>query len=241
MTSLLAVDIRHQAGSLALQARFEIAASRTALFGPSGVGKSTLLRILAGLISPNAGSISLEGRPLLDTFNKVNIPAGQRQIGLLTQSGALFPHLSVEANVRFGLHSLSQQEQSRRSEEVLELAGLNKLRSRLPARLSGGERQRAALARALVPLPRLLLLDEPFSALDAAHKAELWAALDLYLTRHQIATLLVSHDTGEVWASAESVVRMENGIATETGPPAIMLRQEREAILQQLAERPLQR
>ena len=234
----LAVELEYRAGSLGLRARFGLRLTdgedRGALFGPSGSGKTTLLRILAGLVVPDRGTVRLDGRVLTDKEHGVQVAPGQRQIGLVTQSPALFPHLTVEQNLRFGLRELPEAEQRRRVEELAELLGLALLRSRLPERLSGGERQRVALGRALAPEPRLLLLDEPFSALDMESKAALWAVLDQYLRARGIGTLLVSHDAGEVWARAQTVIRMEGGVAMQQGPPSGMLRRERERALEQL-------
>ena len=231
---LLTVDVEHRAGSLRLQASFALLAAKTALFGPSGVGKTTLLRILAGLVRPQRGTITMAGRILTDTGSAVHIPPGTaRGIGMATQSPALFPHLTVEENLRFGLHGMSRDAQNERVAEMIALLELGLLATRRPAALSGGERQRAALARALAPRPRVLLLDEPFSALDAARKSALWAALSEYLAHRHIATLLVSHDAAEVWASAESVIRMEGGIAATQGTPQAMLAAERAGVLRQ--------
>ncbi len=235
MNASLLVDLRHQAGTLTLRAQFELAAQRTALFGPSGAGKSTLLRILAGLTMPASGRLVLDGRVLVDTQAGISVPPGARGIAFLTQAAALFPHLSVERNLRFGMRTLPAHEQAVRIDELQNLLGLETLLSRLPERLSGGERQRVALARALATRPRLLLLDEPFSALDGAAKARLWAVLELYLAQHSIQSLLVSHDAAEVWAWAERVVRIVDGIATEQGTPQEMLLRERELVLRQFS------
>ncbi len=230
----LHIDLHHQAGALTLRACFTLNADRAALFGPSGSGKTTLLRILAGLQHPQSGTIRLGDRLLTDTSARIYVPPGARGTGLVTQAPALFPHLSVEANLRFGLRALDRAAQQHRLRELFALLQLEPLRTRMPAALSGGEQQRVALARALAPQPRLLLLDEPFSALDGARKADLWAALDPYLRERQIRTLLVSHDPGEVFASAQTVIRIEAGLATQQGPPALILAQERQHTLRQL-------
>ena len=228
------VDLRHQAGTLTLRACFTLNADRAALFGPSGSGKTTLLRILAGLQRPQRGAIRLGDHLLTDTSARIHVPPGARGTGLVTQAPALFPHLSVEANLRFGLRALDRAAQQHRLLELFALLQLEPLRTRMPGALSGGEQQRVALARALAPQPRLLLLDEPFSALDGARKADLWAALDPYLRERNIRTLLVSHDPGEVFASAQTVIRIETGLATQQGPPALILAQERQHTLRQL-------
>ncbi len=237
MSEVLTVDVAYDAGPLALRACFNLQSRRAALWGPSGSGKTTLLRLIAGLLKPRTGSIRLGASTLVDVAADVFLAPGARGLGYLTQTPALFPHLSVEANLRFGLHNLPASEQRRRAQELAHLFGIEPLLARNPARLSGGERQRVALARALAPGPRLLLLDEPFSALDLPREASLWVALEPYLEERKIATLLVSHDPAEVWAHADTVVRLENGVALEQGPPAVMLQQEREQLLRQLAAR----
>jgi molybdate transport system ATP-binding protein len=236
-SDLLEADVQHRAGQLSLKARFTLKAERCALVGPSGAGKSTLLRILAGLVPVANGTVRLEGRTLQDRSGKVHVPAGARRIGFLTQGGALFPHLSVEENLRFGLSRLAIEEQQQRIAALLHLLGIEALRNRQPAKLSGGERQVVALARSLAPGPRLLLLDEPFSALDGDRKAVLWAALLPWLREHRVATLLVSHDAGEVWAGAESVLRMEAGIALKQGTPEEILSRDRDRVLRQFSGR----
>jgi molybdate transport system ATP-binding protein len=231
---LLEVDLRYGVGSLRLEARFVPASERAALFGPSGSGKTTLLRLLAGLARPDEGHIVLDGQTLVDIAHRVWVGPARRGIGLLLQTPALFPHRTVEGNIRFGLYGMPAGVQTERITEIIELLGLGALRNRLPDRLSGGEKQRAALARALAPHPRLLLLDEPFSALDAARKMELWEQLQPFLCSRNIATMLVSHDPAEVWATAQTVIRMENGRAVESGPTAQMMAQERAGVLRLL-------
>lgn len=217
----LDLDLAYEAGPLPIRARLRLQAERAALWGPSAAGKSTLLRLIAGLDRPSAGFLRLDGRTLVDAG--VFVPPGERGIGLLAQTPALFPHLSVEANLRFGLRGLARDEQDARTSELLALLDLEALRARRPEKLSGGERQRTALARALAPRPRLLLLDEPFSALDLPRKHALWAALDSYLSRHGIAALLVSHDPAEVLRWAACVARMEAGVITGVGAPGEVL------------------
>lgn len=240
---LLAVEVHHRAGSLHLHAAFAIGEGRAALFGPSGAGKSTLLRILAGLVQPDRGLVILEGHVLTDAAHGQRVPPGvARGIGMATQAPALFPHLTVQENLLFGLRgpakrrgssSVEPRTAQERVDELITLLDLAPLAKRKPALLSGGEQQRVALGRALAPRPRLLLLDEPFSALDTTHKTLLWSRLDPYLEKHRIASLLVSHDAAEVWTRAQTVIRIENGQATRQGPPATMLAQERGQVLKQ--------
>ncbi|WP_124849733.1 ATP-binding cassette domain-containing protein [Acidipila sp. EB88] len=234
---LLEIHLSHRIGSLPMQASLCLSGERSALFGPSGSGKSTLLRILAGLCQPRDGRVALEGRVLLDTAAAIVLPPADRRIGLVTQQPALFPHLSVQDNLGFGLRHLSPAEQKARIDQPCELFQLNELRSRWPATLSGGERQRVALVRAMVRQPRLLLLDEPFSALDGASKKDTWLALGPYLQQHNIATLLVSHDAAEVWSHADYVVRIAEGSVTAQGPPERILAGERMRALEQFGAR----
>ncbi len=234
MTPLLAIDAEYQAGALALRAHFTLLAQRAALFGPSGAGKTTLLRMLAGLVRPARGTILLHGQPLADSGRRIHLPPADREIGFVTQTPALFPHLTVEENICFGIGTKDLSKKKNRVNELLYLFELEQVRTRLPGRLSGGEQQRVALARALAPPLKLLLLDEPFSALDAARKTRLWIRLDEYLRLRSIAMLLVSHDVAEVWSRAETVVRMEAGVAIEQGPPSEMLHAERDQVLRQL-------
>lgn len=240
MTGPLSVEVEDEAGALALRAGFTLNEPRAALFGPSGSGKTTLLRIVAGLLTPRLGVVRLGERMLLNTAERVCLPAGARGVGFVTQQATLFPHLSVEANLRFGLRGLVAAEANRRVAEVSRLLDLGGWLERRPGRLSGGERQRVALGRALAPGPALLLLDEPFSALDAKGKTELWDRLEIYLHERGIARLLVTHDPGEVWSRADTVVRIANGVAREQGPPQQLLRTEREQALAQWGALPVQ-
>ena len=226
--------MRHTVGALDFRASFTLQQARGALWGPSGAGKSTLLRVISGLLRPREGTVRVGERVLLDRGKDIDVPAGARGTAFLTQTPALFPRMSVERNLRFGLRALPVAEQGRRVDELVALFGLETLLDRFPARLSGGERQRVALARALAPRPELVLLDEPFSALDGERKAEVWQVLDRWLTAQGAAMLLVSHDPAEVWAHAETVVRMVDGKTGEQGPPSQLLAREREAVLRQL-------
>ena len=153
-------------GSFHLQVECTFATDWTVIFGPSGAGKSTLLRLLAGLDQPISGRIALDGRALTETATGLRIPPGHRQTSLVSQQPALFPHLTAAANVAYGLRNLDRAARARRVDEMLDLVGATDLAARRPQDLSGGQAQRVALARALAPAPRLLLLDEPFSALD---------------------------------------------------------------------------
>ena len=173
---MLSFSLDSRRGSFHLQVECTFASDWTVVFGPSGAGKSTLLRLLAGLDHPTNGRIALDGRTLTETAGGLRVPPGHRQTSLVSQQPALFPHLTAAANVAYGLRSpkysgpgysgIARAARARRIDEMLDLVGATELAARRPQDLSGGQAQRVALARALAPAPRLLLLDEPFSALD---------------------------------------------------------------------------
>jgi molybdate transport system ATP-binding protein len=177
----------------------------TALSGASGAGKSTLLRMLAGLMKPDAGIISANGITWFDSSAKINLPPKDRAIGWVPQDAALFPHLNVKDNVTFGL---AKGESHSFANELMERAGLSSLLKQMPSTLSGGQKQRTAIARALARKPSVLLLDEPFAALDEEARRELTGMLHAFHTQLQLTTVLVSH---ERISSADLVVAMENG------------------------------
>jgi putative spermidine/putrescine transport system ATP-binding protein len=185
------------------------------LLGPSGCGKTTTLRMIAGFVTPTSGRIVLAGQRI-DT-----LPPWKREIGMVFQNYALFPHMTAAQNVAFGLkvRHCTPAEMSRRVAEALELVELSGLGERYPSQLSGGQQQRVALARALVIEPRLLLLDEPLSNLDARLRAEVREEISRVQRRLGITTLFVTHDQEEALAMSDRVVVMERGIAVETAPP----------------------
>jgi molybdate transport system ATP-binding protein len=231
---LLEASITQHYKDFSLEVDFRIAANPetpwTILFGPSAAGKSTLLRILAGLATPQQGRITLNAEPLLDTNRRAVVPPGRRNIGFVPQRAALFPHRTVAENIAFGLRHLPPPERNRRVEEMLSLVHAQPLRDRKPARLSGGESQRIAIARALAPRPRLLLLDEPLAALDAAAKPQI---IDC-LRRSGIPILYVSHDLSEIWNLPAQTLLIESGRITAQGPLQQVLAPHRQRLLAQL-------
>lgn len=189
----------------------------TVIFGPSGSGKTTLLRCLAGLDRPQPGSlIRYDDHTWDDTGT--HVPPRARGVGLLFQDHALFPHLSVEANVGYGLHRTPRQQRAAKVRQALENADAGHLLGRKAAGLSGGEAQRVALARALAPDPRLLLLDEPLSALDAPTRAGLRTDLRRILLTANVPTLLVTHDRTEALTLGDRIVVLINGDLRQVGP-----------------------
>jgi iron(III) transport system ATP-binding protein len=193
------------------------ASSRTAIVGPSGCGKTTLLRLIAGFETPDAGSIVLDGTEFAG--NGEVVPAHRRGIGVVAQDGALFPHLSIADNIGFGM----KRDETRRDERIAELAyvvGLDKaILKRRPHQLSGGQQQRVALARAMARKPRLMLLDEPFSALDTGLRASMRKAVAELLEQAGIATILVTHDQAEALSFADQVAVMRDGTFSQLGAP----------------------
>ncbi len=191
--------------------------------GPSGAGKTTVLRVAAGLVAPDAGRIMLDERVLFDSARRVNLPPDRRRVGLVFQDGALFPHLTVAANVAYGLAPGGRAERAARVRRVLERFGIERLAGARPPSLSGGERQRVALARAVASNPSALLLDEPLSALDPATKAEVAHELARHLRELRLPTILVSHDYADVAGLAGRIAVMERGRIVQRGTAAELL------------------
>ncbi len=185
------------------------------LLGPSGCGKTTLLRAIAGFEPVKSGEIHLDEK-LVSQVGQ-SLPPEKRHIGMVFQDFALFPHLSVADNIRFGIRHLKRSEQKQRIDELLVLIGLEKMRSRFPHELSGGQQQRIALARALAPKPRLLLLDEPFSSMDVELRAELAKEVRQILKKENITAILVSHDQNEAFAMADNIGVMRDGKLQQWG------------------------
>ena len=226
--------MEHTLGELTLRIDCALSAPWTVLFGPSGAGKTSLLRVLGGLTRPHRGRVVLHGRMLADSSNGTWVSPAQREIGFVTQRPTLFPNLNVSANVAFGLRGLSRQSSEERVVQMLELFQASQLAERMPADLSGGERQRVALARALAPQPRLLLLDEPFTALDAGLKGLILEQLTHWLEEYKVPALYVSHDVAEAFQTSADVMVIERGKIKAQGPPETVLATQREQLLRQL-------
>jgi molybdate transport system ATP-binding protein len=197
------------------------------VFGPSGAGKTTLLRLIAGLAVPDAGHVHLEEAALLDTANRIDQPLRRRRISMIFQDDWLFPHLDVAANIRFGLKGWRHDQAVARLGEVAALCGVERLLDRRPATLSGGERQRVGLARALAPRPRLLLCDEPVSALDLGNRHALIERLRAVQRTEVIPMLYVTHSPSEAIALGSRLFLLEHGRIVADGPPLDVLSQMR--------------
>ncbi len=189
-----------------------------AFVGPSGCGKTTLLRIIAGVETPDSGSIEMQGRSIYGPEGV--LPPEKRQIGLVAQDFALFPHMTVTDNVGFGLKKLDRRARASRVAEVLDLVQLGSLAERFPHELSGGEQQRVTLARSLAPRPALVLLDEPFSNLDQALRAEVRAETRRVIEVSQTTAIFVTHDQEEALSLADRVVVMLDGTIQQVGTPS---------------------
>jgi molybdate transport system ATP-binding protein len=215
---MLSVEIKKQLGAFTLDAAFESAGGVTALFGPSGAGKTTLIAAVAGLIKPQRGRIVLNGDVLFDADKRIDVKPWKRRIGTVFQEARLFPHLSVRHNLNYGRWVSGIEADPRAFTHVLELLDIGHLLDRRPGKLSGGERQRVAFGRALLMQPRLLLLDEPLASLDAVRKREILPYLERLRDDARVPMIYVSHDADEVKRIATRVVRLDAGrVAEQTG------------------------
>jgi molybdate transport system ATP-binding protein len=206
------VAIRHTQGDFTLDVEFTAAAGGvTALFGPSGSGKSSIVHALAGLTRPDHGRIVLEGRTVLDTEAGIFVPPEKRRAGLVFQDARLFPHMNVEKNLLFGWRRNEMRASARDVSRTIALLGLEPLLKRAPKHLSGGERSRVALGRALLASPDILLLDEPLASLDAARRAEILPWLERLRDIARIPIFYVSHSLDEVARLADRVVLLDAG------------------------------
>jgi molybdate transport system ATP-binding protein len=198
-----------------LRVRFQSTCQRLVIYGPSGAGKSLTLRAMAGLLTPDAGCIQLGGHTLLNSATGTNLPAQQRQMAYLFQDYALFPHLTVRQNVAFGARRGWLNPRTRVADPAvdywLQAFELQAVAHQYPAQLSGGQRQRTALARALVPHPRALLLDEPFAALDPALRGRMRSELDRLQRQLNVPMVLITHDPDDVAAFGEHVLTLCDG------------------------------
>jgi molybdate transport system ATP-binding protein len=228
MSAVLTINIRKKfpgdgAAPFELSLAEKFLPGFTVIFGPSGAGKSTLLDCVAGLLKPDAGWISLDDELFFDGARKIFVSPQQRRIAYVLQSLALFPHLTVEANVNYGLADLPAEERGLRTERILAAFHIENLRKRKPGELSGGEKQRVALARSLVTQPRVLLLDEPLTGLDAALRQAILRDLRAWNEANHIPILYVTHNRDETDAIGERMVALANGRVVDSGAPREVL------------------
>lgn len=215
---MLTCQIDKRLGSFRLRVSLAVQDHVVGLFGPSGSGKSLTLQCIAGLMAPDSGRITVGGVPVFDSAAGINLPPQKRHVGYVFQNYALFPHLSVADNIAYGLHGISAAERADRVSQALRLIRLQGLERRLPGHLSGGQQQRVALARALVTRPSVLLLDEPFAALDSMIRSELLRQLLDLLHELPIPTLFVTHHLDDAYALSREIAVYDNGSIAQAGP-----------------------
>lgn len=200
------VNIECRVGSADIAARFQSAAKLTAIFGPSGAGKTSILNMVAGLLRPDRGHIVIGGETLFDSANGINVAVRHRRAGYVFQDGRLFPHMSVRNNLLYGFRLARTEQRWMPLNDVIALLGIGRLLDRWPSTLSGGEAQRVGIGRALLSGPRFLLMDEPLASLDMARRAEILQLIERVRDEIDIPILYVSHDRGEVDRLTDRIV-----------------------------------
>jgi len=215
---VIRVDLEKSFPAFAIRAAFE-ADSRgvVALFGRSGAGKTSIVNMLAGLLRPDRGRIEIEGKVLFDSQAGVDLAVEARRLGYVFQESRLFPHLSVRANLEYGMRRVPAAERRIALDEALEVLGIGHLLDRRPRQLSGGERQRVALGRALLASPRLLLMDEPLASLDAGRKAEILPFIERMRDSFAVPIVYVTHEMDEIVRLADSLVLLDDGCVAAVG------------------------
>lgn len=219
---MLDVDVSGRVGAMTLEARFSASGGVTSLFGQSGAGKTSLTNMIAGLIQPETGRISVNGAILFDAAKRIDVPVRARRIGHVFQDARLFPHMSVKRNLTYARWA-GRRATTRSMGEVVDLLGLSALLDRKPLTLSGGERQRVAIGRALLSDPRLLIMDEPLANLDQARRNDILPYLDRLCGEAGIPILYVSHSIEEVSRLSQTLVILSGGTTPAFGPVADML------------------
>ena len=217
--SELAFDIEVVRGEFKLVAKAACPPGITCIIGPSGSGKSTLLATLAGLATPDRGRVAVGDEVWLDDAKGIAVPVHQRRLSYVFQGLALFPHMSALHNVEYGMHDVAREERTERALKLLDRVGVKHLARRKPRTFSGGEAQRVAIARALARSPKLVLLDEPFSALDRELRAQLTGLVRDLSGELGVPIVHVTHSIGEVKLLADHVMRFEKGAIVERGAP----------------------
>jgi molybdate transport system ATP-binding protein len=219
---MLSVHLEKKLGEFAVDATFASESGATVLFGPSGAGKTSVINMIAGLLTPDRGCIVLDDEELFNDATRTNVAIWRRRIGYVFQEGRLFPHLSVRHNLDYGRWMNGHADDPATFGHVVELLNIGPLLDRRPGKLSGGERQRVAVGRALLMRPRLLLLDEPLASLDAARKADIMPYLERLRDEANVPIIYVSHDAAEVKRIATRVVRMDGGKVTAAGGAEVL-------------------
>ena len=215
---MLSVDFEKRLAGFHLRPRFAADDELVVLLGPSGSGKSLTLRAIAGLLRPDSGRIELPAGPVFDAALGLDLPPQARNVGYVVQDLALFPHLTVAENIAFGLYAWPRGAQRERVAELVELLGLQGLEARLPSAISGGQQQRVALGRALAARPRVLLLDEPFNAVDAPIRNALRREVARLRRQLGLVAVFVTHDLQEAYALADQIAVYDEGAVLQSGP-----------------------
>lgn len=214
---MLRVNVSKALGAITVEVSFESEGGVTALFGPSGAGKTSIINMIAGLMRPDRGRIEIDGEAVDDTTTRLHVPAHRRRIGYVFQDARLFPHLSVEQNLDYGRRMNGLPVDPAGHTRVTQLLDLEALLQRRPGKLSGGEKQRVALGRALLARPRLLLMDEPLGSLDEDRKSDILPYLIRLRDSAGVPMVYVSHDPGEVRRLATQVIRIQGGKIVSRG------------------------
>ena len=215
---MIRANIQTTVGSFELAVDLAVDREITVLYGHSGAGKTLTLEAIAGLLTPREGRIELHDQVVFDSASGINLPPQRRNLGYLVQSYALFPHLTVAQNIAYGIGHLSRAERRARVEEIAGMFGLRDLLDRRPARISGGQAQRVALARALVRQPRVLLLDEPFAAVDSSIRRTLRRELRQLAQRLDLSVVMVTHDLTEAYNVGDRLAVIDRGRVLQAGP-----------------------
>jgi molybdate transport system ATP-binding protein len=218
--NMIRVSVQKKLGTFQIDAEFELnGVAVVGLFGPSGGGKTSIINMIAGIIEPDAGEIVIETRTLYEKKSHTNIPPNRRRIGYIFQESRLFPHLSVESNLKYGWKLCKPELRRIEYDHVVDLLGIGSILRLRPSKLSGGEKQRVAIGRALLTSPELMLMDEPLSSLDRDRKAELLPFIRRLTTELKIPTIYVSHSVSEISQLAEKIVMIINGKVGEILTP----------------------
>lgn len=216
----LSLHLHKKVAGFTLEVEWTIQEELAILFGFSGSGKSMTLQLIAGLMKPDQGTIRLDERFLFDSRAGIDVSPQDRSIGYVFQDLALFPHMTVRGNILYGANGLGKKERLEKAEKIIERFHLEGQADKKPAEISGGQRQRVALARALIRRPRLLLLDEPFSALDHPLRLEMHQTLTGAARQYKIPVIMVTHDLNEAFNLGDTIIIYSEGRVTQAGTPA---------------------
>jgi len=215
----LDISLYKKVNGFALDVKWKIGKELGVLFGPSGAGKSLTLKMIAGLFRPDKGQVISAGNAYFDSSKNINMPPQKRQCGYVFQDLALFPHMTVRENILYGAKGLEHDEAALRCDELMSQFQINSIRNSMPLEISGGQKQRVAFARALIRRPEMLLLDEPFSALDTMLRIEMRAFLKDMRSEFNMPVILVTHDIAEARELADKIIVYSDGRVVQIGKP----------------------